>query len=307
MRIVVALGGNALLRRGEKADAAAQRANVTAAAAALAPLALDHDLVITHGNGPQVGLLILQAEAYGDVAPYPLDVLDAESEGMIGYLIDQELSNRLPDRRIATLLTRVEVAADDPAFADPDKPVGPVYDRTAADRIAGERGWAMIADGDGWRRAVPSPEPRRVLELDTIRLLLDAGVIVICAGGGGIPVVETESGGHAGIGAVIDKDATSALLAIELQADALMLLTDVDGLYLDWDSERPRLVASAGADRLSGYDFAVGSMAPKVEAACRFARATGRPTMIGGLADAGDILAGRAGTRIDAAGGLRVR
>jgi carbamate kinase len=298
MRIAAALGGNALLRRGQAAEASTQLRNIAEAADALAPLAAGNDLLITHGNGPQVGLLMLQAEAYRDIAPYPLDILDAESEGMIGYLIDQELANRLPGRQTATLLTRVEVADDDPAFEHPDKPVGAVYDAATGARIAGERGWTMIADGGGKRRAVASPEPLNVLESETIRLLLDAGIVVICAGGGGIPVCRRAGGGHAGTAAVIDKDATTALLAAELAADSLLLLTDVAGVYLDWQTPGSRLVRQAHPDALDAYAFAAGSMAPKVAAACRFARETGKPAFIGDLGAADAVLRGGVGTRI---------
>lgn len=298
MLVVAALGGNALLRRGEAIDAATQRRNVAAAAGALAGIAAAHRLVVTHGNGPQVGLLALQSEAYGAVAPYPLDLLGAESEGMIGYLIDQELQNLLPARQVATLLTQVEVAPDDPAVEQPDKPIGPVYDDATAERLGRERGWTMIADGDGFRRAVPSPQPRRIVELTTIRLLLDADVLVVCCGGGGIPVVATADGGRRGFEAVVDKDATSALLAAELGADVLLLLTDVAGVWTDWRTPTARLLRRAGPAALRELSFAPGSMAPKVAAACRFVERTGGRAVIGALADAADMLDGAAGTQI---------
>src|SRR6476619_1011159 len=221
MRVVVALGGNALLRRGEPADAAAQRQNITVAVKALAEIAGSHELVVTHGNGPQVGLLALQGDAYAQVAPYPLDVLGAESEGMIGYLLDQELVNALGGRPVATLLTQVIVDRDDPAFAHPTKPIGPIYDRETAERLATERGWSVAPDGPHYRRVVGSPEPRSIVELQTLRLLVMARVLVVCVGGGGIPVAVDRQGRLGGVEAVIDKDLAAALLARGLHADAL--------------------------------------------------------------------------------------
>lgn len=300
MRVVIALGGNALLRRGEAPSADAQRANVAVAADAVAELAAEHDIIVTHGNGPQIGLLALQAAADPNAPPVSLDVLGAESDGMIGYLIDQELTNRLPGWRVATLLTQVVVAADDPAFEHPSKPVGPVYSATEGTRLAGERGWIMVADGDGVRRAVPSPEPRRIIEIETIRLLADAGVIVICNGGGGIPVVETATGGLAGVEAVIDKDRSSALLASEIGADALLLLTDVPAVQTDWCTPQARALKTVSPDALATYEFQAGTMGPKVEAARRFVAGGGQFAAIGTLGDAAALLAGTAGTRITA-------
>ena len=245
MRVVVALGGNALLRRGQALSADNQRENARAACAALAPLALEHELVISHGNGPQVGLLALQGSAYTAVDTYPLDVLGAQTEGMIGYMLEQELGNELPfERHLATLLTMIEVDADDPAFAHPTKPIGPLYDAAEAARLEREKGWAFIADGDSMRRAVPSPAPKRIFGIDVIRTLLDQGVIVICAGGGGIPTAYADEPAPAGrrlrgVEAVIDKDLASALLAIEIGADALLIVTDVDAVYADWGTPRP--------------------------------------------------------------------
>ena len=239
MRVVVALGGNALLRRGEPLDAAVQRRNVERAVAAIAAIAGDHHVVVTHGNGPQIGLLALQAEAYAGAQPYPLDMLGAESEGMIGYLIEQELINVLPGHPVATLLTQVEVDPRDPAFKAPTKPIGPVYAAHEAERLAAERGWTIARDGAYFRRVVPSPCPRRILELATIRLLVEAGVLVVCAGGGGIPVT-VQDGAVRGIEGVIDKDAAAALLAESIEADALLLLTDVDAVYVDWGRPEAR-------------------------------------------------------------------
>ena len=297
-RVVMALGGNALLRRGEPADAVTQRANVVRAVQAVAAVARRHEVVVTHGNGPQVGLLALQAEAYRDVAPYPLDILGAESEGMIGYLLEQELMNALPGRPVATLLTQVSVDAADPAFAEPSKPIGPVYDRPAGARLAAERGWTVAPDGDGVRRVVASPRPREILELAAIRLLLEAGVLVVCTGGGGIPVTLTAQGAVHGVEAVADKDRAAALLAEDLGADALLLLTDVPRVVAGWGTPEAVELERATPTQLRGESFAAGSMGPKVEAACRFAERTGGLAAIGSLDDAEAILAGRAGTRI---------
>jgi carbamate kinase len=229
VRIIAAIGGNALLRRGEALEIETQRRNLARAAVSIAALAEAHELVVTHGNGPQVGLLALQSEALDEVAPYPLDVLDAESEGLIGYLIERELRRHLPGREIAALLTQVRVDPDDPAFEAPSKPIGPIYDASEIEALARACGWAFRPDGRGYRRVVPSPEPKAILELGTIRLLLDAGVVVVCAGGGGIPVAVDADLVVRGVEAVVDKDLTAALLATALGADALLLLTDVGG------------------------------------------------------------------------------
>ncbi|HKZ15396.1 MAG TPA: carbamate kinase [Solirubrobacterales bacterium] len=298
MRILVALGGNAPLRRGEPADAEAQRRNVEAAAAGLAALAAEHEVVLTHGNGPQVGLLALQSWSYGAVPPYPLDVLDAESEGKVGHLLELALRNALPEREIATVLTETVVDLDDPAFAEPTKPIGPVYSAAEAARLQAEHGWILGADGDGRRRLVPSPEPRAISELRAIRLLVDAGVLVICAGGGGIPVAIGPDGALRGVEGVVDKDLTAALLARRLDADLLLMPTDVDAVYLGWGTADQHPLPEAQADQLRAMGFAAGSMGPKVEAARRFVEGTGKAAAIGALADATRIVAGEAGTRI---------
>jgi carbamate kinase len=297
MRVVAALGGNALLRRGEPLDAETQRRNVAVAARALAEVARDHELIVTHGNGPQVGLLALQAAAYPEGGAYPLDVLGAESEGMIGYLLQQGLRNALPGRTVATLLTQVRVDADDPAFASPSKPIGPVYERADADALAAERGWTVRPDGAYWRRVVPSPQPASIVELEAIELLVRAGVLAICAGGGGVPVIEDADGLH-GVEAVVDKDLAAALLATRLRADALLLLTDVPCVELGWGTPAARPLAGATPDELRDLQLAAGSMGPKVEAASRFAEATGGTAAIGALDDAAALLAGSAGTQI---------
>ncbi|MFP8779840.1 carbamate kinase [Hydrogenophaga sp. RWCD_12] len=300
MKLVVALGGNALLRRSQLPSAGNQLANVRIAADQLARVAAAHDMVLTHGNGPQVGLLALQSAAYTAVDSYPLDVLDAESEGMLGYLLEQELANRLPaSRAVASLLTRVEVDPDDPAFRTPTKPIGPVYTRRQADDVQASRQWTMVAEGSGWRRVVASPKPLRVPGLDAIRWLLEHGALVIAAGGGGIPVVRrTDGSGLQGAEAVIDKDLCSALIATELRADVLVIATDVDAVYLDWGLPTQRALRHATPEALEMHRFAAGSMLPKVQAACGFVRATGHRAAIGALEDIEALLAGTAGTQI---------
>ncbi|MBV9208648.1 MAG: carbamate kinase [Actinobacteria bacterium] len=301
MRIVIALGGNALLRRGDPMTTEVQRRNVRVAAEAIAPLAAEHSVVVVHGNGPQVGLLSLQAEAYKDATPYPLDVLDAGTQGMIGYLIQQELRSLLPpDRQVATLLTMITVDPDDPAFSRPSKFVGPVYAKDAADALAAQKGWVFRQDGSAWRRVVPSPEPRRILEIEPISWLLERGAVVICAGGGGIPTMYPSSGPGelVGVEAVIDKDLASELLAEDLRADLFLMATDVDGVYLDWGTPRQRRLGQVTPEELAGREFAAGSMGPKAEAATRFAAKTGGRAAIGSLADIGGIVTGTVGTNV---------
>ena len=301
MRILVALGGNALLKRGEPMTADVQRSNVRVAATALAPVAAQHQLVLSHGNGPQVGLLALQAAAYTEVEPYPLDVLGAQTEGMIGYLIEQELGNLLPaEVPFATILTMIEVDANDPAFADPTKFVGPIYDDAAAHALAREKGWVFKRDGDRLRRVVPSPAPKRIFEIRPIRWLLEHGTVVICAGGGGIPTswVAGRERTLGGVEAVIDKDLASELLAREIDADLFIMATDVDGVYDGWGTPDQRRLDRVTPDELRRRDFAAGSMGPKVDAAARFVEATGRPAAIGSLGDIEEIVRGRAGTTV---------
>jgi carbamate kinase len=300
MLVVISLGGNALLQRGQPMTAENQRANVRRAVPAISDVvAAGHHVVISHGNGPQIGLLALQTAAYGSSEGYPLDVLGAETEGAIGYMIEQELENILPPgRRVAALLTQVEVDPRDPAFRDPTKPIGPVYDKPEAEELAARRGWVVKPDGDKYRRVVASPRPQRIPDIGVVRILLEQGVIVICAGGGGIPVVRTRYGGLIGIEAVIDKDWASALLAQELGADSLLLLTDVEAVFDGWGSPQPRPIRHTSPQRLRRHTFAEGSMAPKVDAACAFVEATGGSAGIGNLASALEILDGRAGTWI---------
>lgn len=301
VRVVVAVGGNALLRRGEPLTAANQRANVRAVAPGLAAVARTHQLVLSHGNGPQVGLLALQAAAYAEVEPYPLDVLGAQTEGMIGYLLEQELGNVLPDEvEIATVLTMVEVDPADPAFADPTKFVGPVNDPETADALAREKGWMFRPDGDGWRRVVPSPEPRSIVEIRPIRWLVEHGAVVICAGGGGIPTVPTATSERSltGVEAVIDKDLASELLARQIEADLFVMVTDVDAVHVDHGTPEQRSLGRTTPAELRALEFPAGSMGPKVEAACRFVEATGRRAAIGALEDVLAIVEGDAGTQV---------
>lgn len=297
MLVVVALGGNALLRRDEPLELEVQQRNLRTAVEAVAAIARNHQLVVTHGNGPQVGLLALQAAAYGGGRPYPLDVLVAESEGMIGYLVEQELSAVLPERDIATLLTQVEVDPEDPAFTTPSKPIGLVYEEAEARRLGIERSWTMVPDGGGYRRAVPSPAPRRIREMNAIKLLVKAGAIVVCSGGGGIPVVASRGVVH-GIEAVIDKDLSAALLAEEVGAGALLLLTDVGEVWTRWPEPGGRAIARANPQQLRALSAAPGSMGPKIEAACRFFERTGGIAAIGSIGQAAQILAGSAGTTV---------
>jgi carbamate kinase len=301
MRIVVALGGNALLKRGEPMTHDVQRANIRIAAQALAPVARQHQLVLAHGNGPQVGLLALQASAYKDVEAYPLDVLGAQTEGMIGYMIEQELGNLLPmEVPFASLLTMVEVDAHDPAFQNPTKFVGPVYEKEEADRLAKEKDWVVKQDGAKWRRVVASPMPKRIFEIRPIKWLLDKGTVVICAGGGGIPTMYEEGKQRwlTGTEAVIDKDLASELLAREVEADLFVIATDVDGVYLDWGKPTQRKLAWVTPEELRSYNFPAGSMGPKVQAAIQFVEKTGKRVAIGSLKDIEKIVAGEAGTNV---------
>ncbi|MCW5668300.1 MAG: carbamate kinase [Hydrogenophaga sp.] len=298
-RVVVALGGNALLRRGEPVRASTQRENIRRAAHSLAQLmAQGHQLVITHGNGPQVGLLALQGEAAGKAA-FPLDVLGAETEGMIGYVLQRELDNaHAGPARFATLLTQVEVDPGDTAFRSPSKPVGPVYTEAEAGQLAAQRGWSVARDGSAWRRVVASPRPVRILEIEVIRLLVEQAVTVICTGGGGIPVARRADGTYVGVEAVIDKDHASGLLAAELNADALLMLTDVPAVYTGWGTPAQRALGEVTTRDLAAMAFAAGSMGPKVQAACDFVNRTGGLAGIGALEDACAILAHRSGTRV---------
>lgn len=303
MRIVIALGGNALLRRGEAMTMPAQQANAWIAAVALAAIQPGNALLVTHGNGPHVGLLALQALSHEPTRPISLDMLGAESEGMIGYMIEQELRNTLPPNTgIATLLTMVEVDPASTAFSEPTKFIGPGYDRTIADRLTAAHDWRFRQDGAHWRRVVPSPLPLRVLQTGSIRCLLENGAIVIAAGGGGIPVIRDAAGALRGAEAVIDKDHCSALLALELNADMLLLATDVDAVYADWGAQHARAIRAATPEQLVVQKFPAGSMGPKVEAACDFVRRSGKTAVIGALGDLPAMLRGEAGTVIQQSG-----
>jgi len=296
--VVIALGGNALLQRGEPVSAEHQRKNMRSAGESIANVARDHHVVLTHGNGPQVGLLALQEASYSDIFQNPLDVLGAETEGMIGYLIEQELSNRLPGREILTLLTRVEVDAGDPAFQNPTKPIGPVFEPEEARRLAVERGWSLAPDGDGLRRVVPSPLPKEIIPAKIFRRLLVRGVLVICAGGGGIPVVWDEEKGWMGVEAVIDKDRTASLLAQEVGADALVMLTDVPAVQVGFGTPDARDIRKTTPSELRELadQFPAGSMGPKIQAAVEFVETTGGFAAIGSLNDAPAIVRQEAGT-----------
>jgi carbamate kinase len=301
MKLVIAIGGNALLRRGQALSAENQLENIRRAAAPLARVALAHELVLTHGNGPQVGLLALQSAAYGSGQSYPLDVLGAQTDGMLGYLLEQELSNLLPaSRTVTTLLTRVEVDPRDPAFKQPTKFIGPVYTQEEAQRLGAGGHWPVAADGSGFRRVVASPEPVAVLGLNPIRWLLERGALVIAAGGGGIPVVRGDDGKLRGVDAVIDKDLCSGLLARDLQAECQVIATDVDAVYLDWGKPAQRALGKVTPHMLAQHAFPSGSMGPKVEAACKFVLATGKRAVIGSLDRIEEMLAGHAGTEVSA-------
>ncbi|MDU8925169.1 carbamate kinase [Pasteurellaceae bacterium LIM206] len=299
MRIVIALGGNALLKRGEPLSAENQRQNVRIACEQIAKIYTDNELVITHGNGPQVGLLALQGAAYKDVSTYPLDVLGAESVGMIGYMIQQELGNLVPfEVPFATLLSQVEVDKDDPAFSHPTKPIGPVYTKEEAEKLMTEKGWSIARDGDKYRRVVPSPLPKRIFEIRPVEWLLEKGSIVICAGGGGIPTYYDDQHNLHGVEAVIDKDLCSALLAANIKAELLIIATDVSAVFVDWGKPTQKAIAFANPESIGKMNFAAGSMGPKVQAAINFVQETGRDAVIGSLSDIVDIVKGKAGTRI---------
>ena len=298
MRIVVGLGGNALLRRGEPSTLAMQRINARAAAAALAAIRPGNELIITHGNGPQVGSLALRDLAANPSHPTPLDVPNAESEGMIGYILEQELRNTLPRERIATILTTVLVDPTSPDFAHPTKFIGPLYDDTGMERLRQELGWEFRKDGPQWRRVVASPAPLAILQIEPIRILVQSGHTVIAAGGGGIPVAYDSAGDLTGVQAVIDKDHCSALLARELAADFLLLATDVSAVYEEWGTTHARPIPSITPEALEGHHFPPGSMGPKIDAARNFAAQTGKTAAIGAMSELSAILRGEAGTTI---------
>ena len=308
-RIAVALGGNALIRRGEPGSTDVQRHNLATAARALVDLAerSGAEIVLTHGNGPQVGFLAIEAEMAADVVPPPpLDVLGAESQGQIGYLMSQALHAAFLERgirrEIAVVVSQVVVQADDPAFANPTKPVGPVYDEATARAHAEARGWSVAPDGTHWRRVVPSPRPLRLVEASSVRSLVEAGILVVASGGGGIPVAERADGTYEGREAVIDKDLAAVVLARAVGADGLLLLTDVDAVYRGWGAAEPEAIRRLSVDEalqgLAGNAWPAGSMGPKVRACAEFVRGGGSFAAIGRLEDAAALAWGRAGTRI---------
>ncbi len=297
MRIVVALGGNALLKRNEPMTVGNQRRNVRKAAEALAPIAREHELIISHGNGPQVGLLALQASLYSETEDIPLDILGAQTEGMIGYMIEQELGNILPfEQPFASILTMVEVHGDDPAFKHPTKPIGPLFEEAEAKKLMNNKKWQMINEGNKWRRVVPSPVPHRIFQMRPIKWLLEKGTIVICTGGGGIPTVYNEEGILTGADVVIDKDYASALLAKELEADLYIMATDADAVYVNWGTTRAKALGHITYNDIKGYDFAAGSIGPKIISACWFAEKTGKKAAIGALSDLEKMVSGEKGT-----------
>lgn len=302
MKVVIALGSSALLKRGEPLEAGILRQNIAHAAVTLAEIARAHKVVLVHGSGPQAALLALKAEAEAQTRPYPLDAHCAEIEGLIGYMIQQELASLLPKHRVVTLVTQIAVNENDPAFKAPGKRIGPAYSAEEGRRLEQARGWDMVDEGSTWRRVVPSPEPLRVLELAPIRVLLEAGAVVVCAGGGGIPVVVSPTGAVRGVEAVIEKDLAAALLAHQVGADALLLLTDVDAVYVGWGGDKARPIRETMPSELRKFTFAPGSMGPKVHAACRFVEAGGSLAGIGRLEDAASILYGLMGTIVRATG-----
>lgn len=300
MRILIALGGNALLKRGQAMAYQTELSNVRKASQQILSLYRDNELIITHGNGPQVGLIALQQEAFKDTVPaYPLDAMGAQSIGLIGYMIQKELTAILgPDSKIVSVLTQTEVDKDDPAFSHPTKPVGPVYEKQTADRLMQEHGWTMAKDNEHYRRVVASPDPKRILGLSALQTLIDSGHLIICCGGGGIPVYFKNSGELVGAEAVIDKDLASSLLAASLKADLFIIATDVKGIFLNWEQPNQKLIRQTSPAFLRQQKFATGSMGPKVEAACRFVEKTGRTAVVGSLEEIEDLAVGLAGTRI---------
>lgn len=287
-----------MLQRGEPMESDRQIKSAFAAGESMARIAADNELVLVHGNGPQVGLLALQNAAYKEISPYPLDILGAQTQGMIGYMFCQSINAAMPEKKVVTLLSRVQVDQDDPAFADPTKFIGPIYSKEKADALAEEKGGIFKQDGEAWRRVVPSPVPRRFLEKDAIEKLISEGMFVIASGGGGIPVVASESEGYIGVEAVVDKDLSAQLLAQQIGADFLLILTDTDAVYENWGTPEQRKIGNITAGEIRKHDFPAGSMGPKIDAACNFVEQTGKRAAIGSLTQAEDIVKGTAGTQI---------
>ncbi|GAB3019051.1 carbamate kinase [Bowmanella dokdonensis] len=302
MKVVVALGGNALASTKEGSGFAGQIQQIRYSGRILGGLAGQHQLIVTHGNGPQIGVLAAQARE-SEQGSLPLDVIGAQTEGMLGYLLEQELVNHLPeDRMTVSLITMVEADAEDPAFAQPTKPIGAKYSAEQGEALAQREGWQFRKSPDGWQRLVPSPKAMKIFQIPAIKVLLARGALVICSGGGGIPMIN-KNNRYQGVEAVVDKDDTSALLATELDADVLVLATDVDGVYENWSSQNPSKITATTPDELEQHEFEAGSMAPKVEAACRFVRHRGGRACIGALDDLQSLVAGQAGTQILQAAG----
>lgn len=299
MRIVIALGGNALLKRGEAMLYENELSNVRIACQQIAKISHNNELVITHGNGPQVGLIALQQDAYHEVPPYPLDAVGAQSIGLIGYMIQKELRGLIgPTADIASVLTQTEVDPKDPAFSHPTKPVGPIYDKKTAEKLAQEHRWTIAQDNDKYRRVVASPDPKQILGLAAIKTLVENGHLVICCGGGGIPVYFSPQGEVVGAEAVIDKDLASSLLASSIDTDLFVIATDVEGVFLDWRTPQQKLIRKTSPAFLRTISFPKGSMEPKIEAACRFVEKTGRTAIIGSLSQIEEILQGCSGTQV---------
>ncbi len=298
MRIVIALGGNAMLQRGQPLEASIQRENIRKAAEVIARVSQNHEVILTHGNGPQVGLLALQNAAYDKVSPYPLDVLGAETAGMIGYMMEQELYNQMPGAQVATLVTQTLVDNNDPAFQDPTKFVGPVYSKDEAEALAAEKNWAIKADGEYFRRVVPSPLPSSIIEVNIIKQLSEMGTLVICSGGGGVPVRKDEDGKLHGVEAVVDKDLTAALLAEQLSADALIIMTDVNAVCINFGQPDQEKIHKASTTTIRELNFPAGSMGPKIDSCANFVEKGGRFAAIGSLYDVEQIVTGQAGTWI---------
>lgn len=295
--LVIALGGNALLKRGAVLSAENQYQSIALIADAIGKLAKKYRIAIVHGNGPQVGLLALQNLSYRDVPPYPLDILVAESQGMIGYMLAQQLGAFHPAQPVSTLLTRVLVDSEDPAYREPSKFIGPVYEPQQQAELENKYGWSMKLDGKYLRRVVPSPEPKKIIDIEAINLLLAKNHIVICNGGGGVPMVACAQG-MVGSEAVIDKDLASALLAEALDADHLVILTDADAVYQHWGTPQQKAIRSATTQELAPMAVADGSMGPKIMAVSRFVQRSGKVAHIGALQDIESVLAGTAGTLI---------
>ena len=298
MKVLMALGGNALLQRGQPQEADIQMKNVIHAAKIIKMISKHHQIVLCHGNGPQVGLLALMSNVYKDVSPYPLDVLVAETQGMIGYMLQNALYNE-GITNVVTLLTQVKVDTKDPAFATPTKPIGPVYDKETAMKLAMEKGWEVAPDGKYYRRVVPSPSPKEIVEFKAAQKLIEAGYMVIFCGGGGIPVAEDEKSGFlVGKEAVIDKDRAASLGAVQLNMDMFVILTDVDAIYVDWGTKNQKGIKAISPVELKKMDFARGSMGPKVEAACNFVLKTNKTAVIGDLFQGDALFNGTSGTMV---------